>query len=154
MKEIFIYTTALQKHFRGNNYTGYGAVLCYLGNKTEIQHADLDTGLFKSELDAILTSLNKLKEKCDVKIYHTSSLLEKCTKLGLFEQWNKNGWKVSGQYQNYKIELQQIYDRFSEHLVRLIYANICNGISGLEYSEILACDSIADLVRKTTDYKE
>ena len=75
---------------------GWGAILMYGKSKKELSGGELSTTNNRMELISVITSLEALKEPCEVVLYTDSQYVANAINLGWLESWKIKGWKRKG----------------------------------------------------------
>ncbi len=93
MKNITLYTDGACSGNPGLG--GYAGILIYQGRQKIVSGGEKDTTNNRMELMAVIASLEKLKEPCQVDIYSDSAYVVNAFLQGWLESWQKNNWKTS-----------------------------------------------------------
>ena len=93
MKKISIYTDGACIGNPGPG--GWGAILIYGDYKKEISGGCAETTNNRMELTAVIESLKRVVEPCDIDLYSDSKYVIDGLRLGWAESWKKNGWRKS-----------------------------------------------------------
>lgn len=93
MKEITIYTDGACSYNPGPG--GWGAVLIYKGYEKRISGFVPDTTNNRMELQAVISALASLKERCKVNIYTDSAYIFNAFANDWITKWENQGWKTS-----------------------------------------------------------
>lgn len=107
MKTITIYTDGACSGNPGPG--GWGAILKYNDHQKELNGGAADTTNNRMELMAAISSLQSLKEPCQVDLY-TDSVYVRDGISKWIEGWKRNGWKTAAKAPVKNAELWQELD--------------------------------------------
>lgn len=97
MKNIVIYTDGACSYNPGPG--GWAAVLIYNGIEKEISGYCPNTTNNRMELQAVISALELVKEKCIIDIYTDSAYIYNAFKDDWISSWINNGWRTSSKKQ-------------------------------------------------------
>lgn len=120
-KNVTIGISTICKHNPGAG--SFGAVMSYKSFTKNIAGIDPATTKKRIELTAVINSLQKLKEPCDVAIYIPSTYIYYSVNNKWLDNWKKNGWKRS---QNRELKNADLWAILSELLQYHNVKFICN----------------------------
>ena len=118
---------------------GWGAILMHGDRKKEFSGFEKETTNNRMELTAVIESLSKLKDVCNVSLYSDSAYVVNAINNGWLENWKKNGWIGSDKKAVKNIELWKALDELlNKHTVQFIKVK---GHSDNEFNN--RCDQLA-----------
>lgn len=133
--EIFTDGSCLGNPGRG----GYGAILRFCGHEKELSGGFLSTTNNRMEMQAAITALSALKEKCSVTICTDSQYLYNGITKGWARKWQKNGWVKSDKKPALNADLwEELLQLIDKHEVTLEWVK---GHAGHPENE--RCDRLA-----------
>ncbi|MBR4406789.1 MAG: ribonuclease HI [Clostridia bacterium] len=91
MKEIILYTDGACSYNPGPG--GWGCVLIYKNTKKELSGGEPETTNNRMELQAVISGLEALKEKCKVDIFTDSAYVCNAFQQDWISGWIKKNWK-------------------------------------------------------------
>ena len=91
MKEIILYTDGACSYNPGPG--GWGCVLIYKNTKKELSGGEDETTNNRMELQAVISGLEALKEKCKVDIFTDSAYVCNAFQQDWISGWIKKNWK-------------------------------------------------------------
>ncbi len=146
-KHVDIYTDGACKGNPGPG--GYGAVLIYNNNKKYLKCGYFNTTNNRMELTAAITSLEALKESCEVTLYSDSKYLIDGMTKGWAESWQKNNWRKSDKKKALNVDLwEKMLNLNVKHDITFVWVK---GHNGHEYNEL--CDKMAvEAAENPTEY--
>ncbi len=137
MKELTIYTDGACSYNPGPG--GWGAVLLYKGVEKRISGYVPETTNNRMELQAVLSALNLLKERCKVHIYTDSAYIYNAFTSDWISKWQKNNWRNSNKKEVLNKDLWQKLIKYNDyheivwHKVKGhaddMYNNICDELA-------------------------
>jgi len=137
MKQVTIYTDGACSGNPGPG--GWGAILMYGDHCKELSGGEPETTNNRMELTAVIESLRKLNQPCEVSIYSDSAYVVNCFKQGWYERWQTNGWRNA---KNQPVENQDLWQQLlllmKEH--KVIYHKV-KGHSDNQWNN--RCDELA-----------
>ncbi len=137
MKHVDIYTDGACSGNPGKG--GFCAILVYEGKEKIIDGGEVLTTNNRMELQAVISGLTALKEKCSVTVYSDSQYVVEAINSDWLSSWEKNGWKTSGKKEVKNVDLwEKLSDLMSLHKVEFVKVK---GHSDNEYNN--RCDKIA-----------
>ncbi len=137
MKHVDIYTDGACSGNPGKG--GFCAILVYEGKEKIIDGGEVLTTNNRMELQAVISGLTALKEKCSVTVYSDSQYVVEAINSDWLSSWEKNGWKTSGKKEVKNVDLwKKLSDLMSLHKVEFVKVK---GHSDNEYNN--RCDKIA-----------
>ncbi len=137
MKKITIYTDGACSYNPGPG--GWGAILIYNDKRKEISGYTENTTNNRMELQAVISALEMLKEKCFVDIYTDSAYVYNAFKDDWISNWINNNWKTSANKPVLNVDLwQRLLTYCSEHNINW---HKVKGHSTNEYNN--RCDELA-----------
>lgn len=144
MKKVIIYTDGACSGNPGAG--GWGALLICGDVRKEISGGAADTTNNRMELQAAISSLNALKEPCEVELFTDSQYV----KNGITEWiigWQKNGWKNSQKKPVKNADLwQELLAAAQPHKVQWNWVKGHAGDAGNERADTLARLAIVEFV--------
>ena len=141
MKEVTIYTDGACSGNPGPG--GWGSILIYKDNYKEISGGKSSTTNNEMELTAVVESLSRLKEPCQVILYSDSSYVVNAINKSWLEKWEANGWINSKKQTLPNLLLwKQLAELVKIHKVEFVWVK---GHSDNEYNN--RCDCLAVLER-------
>jgi ribonuclease HI len=145
MKKVVIYTDGACSGNPGAG--GWGALLICGDVRKEISGGAADTTNNRMELQAAISSLNALKEPCEVELFTDSQYV----KNGITEWiigWQKNGWKNSQKKPVKNADLwQELLAAARPHKVQWNWVKGHAGDAGNERADTLARLAIVEFVK-------
>jgi ribonuclease HI len=108
VKKVIIYTDGACSGNPGPG--GWAGIIRYNTTEKEIVGSEADTTNNRMELLAAISSLEALKERCEVELYTDSKYLKHGITEWIFN-WKKNGWKGAGKK---PIKNQDLWQRLDE----------------------------------------
>lgn len=103
MKNVIIYTDGACSYNPGPG--GWAAVLIYKGVEKEISGYNPNTTNNRMELQAVISALDLIKEKCIIDIYTDSAYIYNAFVEDWISSWLKNEWKTSSKKPVLNIDL-------------------------------------------------
>lgn len=103
MKNVIIYTDGACSYNPGPG--GWAAVLIYKGVEKEISGYNPNTTNNRMELQAVISALELIKEKCIIDIYTDSAYIYNAFVENWISSWLKNEWKTSSKKPVLNIDL-------------------------------------------------
>ncbi len=103
MKNVIIYTDGACSYNPGPG--GWAAVLIYKGVEKEISGYNPNTTNNRMELQAVISALELIKEKCNIDIYTDSAYIYNAFVENWISSWLKNEWKTSSKKPVLNIDL-------------------------------------------------
>ena len=94
MKKVAIYTDGACSGNPGPG--GWGAILIYGSVKKELSGGEISTTNNRMELISVISSLEALKEPCEVELFTDSQYVANAVGLGWLDSWRKRGWTRKG----------------------------------------------------------
>ena len=146
LKEVEIWTDGASKGNPGPG--GWGAVIRYKGAELKLYGGDLSTTNNQMELTAPINALNKLKERCSVKL-HTDSkyVMDGITKW--IYGWKKKNWKTqSGTAVKNSDLWKKLDEAAGRHKIEWIWVKGHNGIEGNEMADELANKGVETILKE------
>jgi len=145
MKKVTIYTDGACSGNPGPG--GWGAVLMYGRKKKELSGGDMSTTNNRMELISVISSLEALKEPCEVYLHTDSQYVANAINLGWLESWKAKGWKrKGGEVKNLDLWIK-LTPLLETHKVKFTWVK---GHADNEYNN--RCDELA--VAESIKYKE
>ena len=145
MKKIEIYTDGACSGNPGPG--GWAGILIYNGIEKVVSGAEKDTTNNRMELTAVIQSLKKLKEQCEVVLYTDSAYVCNAITEGWLQNWLINNWKNSQKKQVLNKELWlELIDLLELHSVKFVkvkghadnlYNNKCDEIARREIEKLI-----------------
>ena len=145
MKKIEIYTDGACSGNPGPG--GWAGILIYNGIEKVVSGAEKDTTNNRMELTAVIQSLKKLKEQCEVVLYTDSAYVCNAITEGWLQNWIVNNWKNSQKKQVLNKELWlELIDLLELHSVKFVkvkghadnlYNNKCDEIARKEIEKLI-----------------
>ena len=137
MKKVDIYTDGACSGNPGPG--GWAAVLVYNGNEKLISGGEPSTTNNRMELTAVVTTLEALKEGCDVTLTSDSKYVVDAINQGWLVSWQKKGWKKSDGKPALNVDLWlKLVPQLERHKVTFVWIK---GHDGHPYNE--RCDLAA-----------
>lgn len=137
MKKVSIYTDGACSGNPGPG--GWGAVLVYNGIEKELSGGEKSTTNNRMELMAAISSLEALKEPCEVELYSDSKYLVDAIEKRWLENWVTRGWRKADKSPVLNVELwQRLIAAMEPHKIKLHWVK---GHAGHQYNE--RCDRLA-----------
>lgn len=91
MKKVEIYTDGACSGNPGPG--GYGVIMKYADTEKELSQGYKHTTNNRMEMRALISALQQLKERCEVKIYSDSKYIVDAVNNGWAKKWRANGWR-------------------------------------------------------------
>ncbi len=103
MKQVTIYTDGACSGNPGAG--GWGAILMFNGREKEISGGERETTNNRMELMAVIASLKRLKEPCEVRLYSDSQYVVGAFANRWVESWQRNGWRTANKGEVKNVDL-------------------------------------------------
>ena len=137
MKHVDIYTDGACSGNPGKG--GYCAILIYGENEKVIQGGETVTTNNRMELQAVISGISALKEKCSVTVYSDSNYVVEAINSDWITSWKKSGWKTARKKEVKNIDLwEKLFELLNYHEVEFVKVK---GHADNEYNN--RCDKIA-----------
>ena len=137
MKHVDIYTDGACRGNPGKG--GWGAILMYEGHEKELSGGEASTTNNRMELMAAISSLEALKEPCEVTLYSDSKYLIDSIQKGWAVSWRAKNWKKADRSPALNPDLwERLLNLLDVHKVEFVWVR---GHNGNPYNE--RCDIIA-----------
>ena len=137
MKHVDIYTDGACSGNPGKG--GYCAILIYGENEKVIQGGETVTTNNRMELQAVISGISALKEKCSVTVYSDSNYVVEAINSDWITSWKNSGWKTAGKKEVKNIDLwEKLLELLNYHEVEFVKVK---GHADNEYNN--RCDKIA-----------
>ena len=138
MKRVKIYTDGACSGNPGPG--GWGAILEYNGTKKELSGGTPLTTNNRMELLAVIESLKKLKESCEITLYSDSNYIVRAINEGWVRKWKVNGWMRNKKEPALNSDLwEELLPLLEIHSVEFVWVK---GHAGNEYNN-RCCDTLA-----------
>lgn len=148
MKRVKIYTDGACSGNPGPG--GWGAILEYNGIKKELSGGVLMTTNNRMELLAVIESLKKIKEPCEIVLYSDSNYIVQAINEGWAQKWKANGWMRNKKDPALNSDLwEELLQLLELHTVQFIWVK---GHAENEYNnrcDVLAVEASKQVQRKT-----
>ncbi len=119
LKKVEIYTDGACSGNPGNG--GYCGILFYKEKELVVSGGETETTNNRMELTAVIESLKKLKEKCEVDLYSDSAYVVNAINNEWLINWKKSGWKTADKKQVANQDLwEQLLKLINEQKVTFI----------------------------------
>ncbi len=137
MKHVDIYTDGACSGNPGKG--GYCAILVYGKTEKILQGGEESTTNNRMELQAVISGLSALKEKCSVTVYSDSNYVVEAINSEWLIAWQNSSWRTAGKKDVKNVDLwKALSDLLSVHEVKFVKVK---GHSDNEYNN--RCDKIA-----------
>lgn len=118
---------------------GWGAVLIFRGKRMELSGGDAMTTNNRMELTAVIQGLQRLKERCRVRIYTDSQYIVNAVNKGWVFGWQNNNWLKKDKKPALNRDLwEPLLDLLAAHQCEFVWLK---GHAGHEENE--RCDALA-----------
>ncbi len=144
MKHVNIYTDGACSGNPGPG--GWAAIIIFVKSSGEILEKELSGGEVmttnnRMELTGVISSLEALREPCDVTLYSDSKYVIDAINLGWAKKWRNNNWKKADKSPALNSDLwEKLLVLIEKHKIEFVWVR---GHDGNAYNE--RCDKIAVL---------
>jgi ribonuclease HI len=125
---------------------GWGALIEYSNHRKELWGGETLTTNNRMELQAVISGLAALNQRCDIDLYSDS----KYVLTGITEwlaQWKKRDWRTAGRKPVKNVDLwQQLDAEVARHQIRWHWVKGHSGDAGNEMADALANRAIDELL--------
>lgn len=119
MKKVIIYTDGACSGNPGPG--GYAGILIYNGKEKIVSGGEGNTTNNRMELTAVIKSLEKLKEPCEVDLYTDSAYVSNAILQNWLTDWQLKNWKNSQKKTVLNKDLwEKLIEKLEEHKVNFI----------------------------------
>ena len=137
MKKVTIYTDGACSGNPGPG--GYAGILMYLGVEKVVSGGEISTTNNRMEILAVIESLKKLKEPCEVDLYSDSQYVVDAFLKDWITNWQNNNWKTANKSLVKNVDLwEELLSLTKKHKVNFIKVK---GHADNEFNN--RCDEIA-----------